>query len=321
MLKAHLAPPSIQRCPSSISLATLLTIVSIFLLLVVGYVAKRAGALKPGDAAVVNSIVVNLTMPAFIFVNTYQRPLTAGMVKAPALGFGMEMVVMALAYVAARLLRLDRRTTGALMLVSAFGNTGFLGYPVVQAAFGGGRHAMLTAVMMDEFAMAAALNTVGVAVATSFAGSRFEWASMLEFLKTPLFPATVVSLAVRNLYVPPVIVQTLTWLAAATVPLAMISIGLSLSGAAVWRRPGALAVALVLKMALLPVAMTLALPLTGVGGTVGKVAVLESAMPAAVFSGVIAGRFGANGPFAAAAIFVSTLLSVVAIPVVLGLLG
>ena len=293
---------------------------SIFLLLLAGYLARRFGALKAGDATVVNSIVINLTMPAFIFVATHNKPITGGMIKAPILGFAVEIVVLGAAYLIARALRLDRRTTGALMLVSAFGNTGFLGYPVVTAAFRGDKHAILTAVMFDEFAMAMVLNSIGVAIAASFAGTRFEWSSLLEVFKSPLLPSTIVALALRKVYMPPLVMTTLGFLAAGTVPLAMISIGLTLSAGTVRNHPAGIGVAFVLKMLLLPAMMWLLLPLIGVHGTVRNVAILESAMPSAVFSGIVAARYGANGAFAAAAIFVLTLASVLWIPVALVLL-
>ncbi|MGC8861286.1 MAG: AEC family transporter [Armatimonadota bacterium] len=300
---------------------TLNTVASIFLLLLAGYGSKRLGALNASDAAVVNSLVVNLTMPAFIFVSVHNKPITPAMVKAPVVGFVMEMVVVGIAYCAARALRLDRRTTGALMLVSAFGNTGFLGYPVVTAAFRGDKHAILSAVMFDEFAMALPLNSVGVALAVSFAGCRFERSSLLEFLKTPLFPSTIAALLLRQVSVPPLVMTTLGYLAAGTVPLAMISIGLSLTSRVVKSYPYALATALILKMVVLPALVWLVLPLTSVGGVVKQVVVLESAMPSAVFSGVVAARYGANGAFAAAAVFASTLASVIMIPAVLMLVG
>lgn len=286
-----------------------------------GYGAKRVGALKAADSSVVTSLVINLTMPAFIFVNTHNKPLVAAMVKAPALGFAVQMVVLGLAYMAARAMRLNRRTTGALMLVAAFGNTGFLGYPVVAAAFPGDEQAILTAVLFDSFAMALALNTVGVAVAASFAGSEFEWRSLLEFLRTPLFPATVVALILKDVYIPGVIMTTLDYLAAGTVPLAMISIGLNLSTGSLKQHPGAVGAAVALKMIALPLLMTVFLPLVGVTGNVRQVVILESAMPSAVFAGVVAARYGSNGAFAAGAVFLTTLLSVAWIPVVLMLIG
>ncbi len=301
--------------------STLTTVISIFLLLLTGYGAKKAGILKSGDATTINSIVVNLTMPAFIFVFTHGKPITQAMIKTPFLGFAMEMVVLGLAWLAARALKLDRPTTGALMLITAFGNTGFLGYPVVSAAYHGDKHAILTAVMFDQFAMSLALNSIGVAVATCFAGSKFQWRSLLHFVKGPLLPATIIALIFRKAYVPSLIMSPLTYLSAATVPLAMISIGLSLSGSSLRQYPAAFGTAIVLKMALLPVLMYFALPLIGVTGTIAKVVVLESAMPSAVVSGVIASRYGANGRFAAGAIFVMTLLSVIMIPCMLMILG
>jgi len=300
--------------------ATISTVASIFLLLLAGYGAKRFGILKVGDVRPVNTIIIYLTMPAFIFINTHNKPLTSAMVKAPVLGIVMEMVVMCAAYALARGLKLNRTTTGGLMLAAVFGNTGFLGYPMVAAAFPHNNHALLTAVMFDEFAMSMVLCSIGVAVATSFSGKCFSWSSLLEFLKVPLFPATVIALIFRTLYVPPTILKTLNFLAAGTVPLAMISIGLSLSAGSIKKYPKALGACFILKMIALPALMFFTLPLLGVTGTIKQVVVLESAVPPAVFAGVVASRYGGDDEFVAGAIFVMTLLSVITMPIVLMLM-
>ncbi|MGI6295930.1 MAG: AEC family transporter [Armatimonadota bacterium] len=293
------------------------TVVSVFLLLLAGYGAKKIGFLKPSDTRAVNSIVIYLTMPSFIFVSLYGQSIDSAMVKAPAVGILMEMVVLGLAYLAAKMLKLNRPTTGGLMLAATFGNTGFLGYPMVGAAFPNNSRAMPSAVMFDEFAMAMIMNSVGVAVAASYAGKCFQWSSLLEFLKTPLFPATVVGLVLRNANIPPVILKTLGFLAAGTVPLAMLSIGLSLSTASLKKYPAPLGVGFLLKMVVLPLLVAAALPLVGVTGIVRQVSILLSAVPTAVVTGVIAGRYGANEEFVAGAIFVMTLLSVAVLPAVL----
>ena len=287
------------------------------MLLLAGYGAKRAGVLKATDAGVVNSIAINLTMPAFIFVSLHKQTMNSAMVKAPIVGIVMETVVLGLAYLAARALKLNRPTTGGLMLAAAFGNTGFLGYPLVTAAFPHSPRAMPTAVMFDQFAMAMMLNTVGVGIATCSAGKQIGKSGLLEFLRTPLFLATVAAVVFRTAHLPPVLLKTLEFLAAGTVPLAMISIGLNLSGRSLRKYPSALCAGFVLKMIALPLLVYLTLPMVGVDGVVRQVAVLESAVPTAVISGVIAGRYGANEEFVAAAIFVMTLLSVATLPAVL----
>lgn len=297
--------------------STLSTVASVFLLLLAGYGAKKIGILKSTDTRVVNSIVVNLTMPAFIFTSIHSRPIYPAMVKVPILGLALQTAVLGLAYASARTLRLDRRTTGGLMLAAAFGNTGFLGYPMVAAAFSHDARAMPTAVMFDELAMSIMLNSVGVAIASSFGGKTFEWRSLLDFVRNPLFPSTVISLALRSVYVPPTIMKTLEFLAAGTVPLAMISIGLSLSGRSMKKYPTVFATSCVLKMLIMPVMMYFVSPLAGVTGVIRQVAVVECAVPTAVIAGVIAGRYGTNEEFVAGAIFVSTLLSIAVIPATL----
>lgn len=300
---------------------TLTTVASIFILLLVGYGAKKAGVLHPKDESVINSILINIALPAFIFVNTIGKPLNTAMIKTPAVGLVVEAIIIALAYLISRLLRLDRPTAGALMIVAAFGNTGYMGYPVAKAAFPNDGHGILTAVLFDNFAMRAALITVGVAIATASAGAKFEWSSLTQFVRTPLFPAMLLGLALRTVSLPALMMDTLGYLAAATVPLSMLSIGLSISATSLKEYPVPLLAVVGLKMALFPLLMAVLLHAVGVTGTVAKAAILEGAMPSAVFSGVVVSKFGANGRFGAAAVFVTTLLSAVAVPFVLHLMG
>jgi predicted permease len=291
----------------------------IFVLLLVGYATKKLRILSVKDTGVINSIVINLALPAFIFLSINDKPLTSSMLRAPVAGLAAECAILALAYWVSQLLKLDRKTTAGLMIAATFGNTGYLGLPFVTAAFSGDKVAIQSAVMMDSFAMRILLCTAGIAVATSFAGEKFKWRDTLEFVKSPLFAAVVLGLVFRTIPIKGVTYDVLKYVADLTVPLSMISVGLNLSMGSAKQWPLGVAAAVLFKIAALPVLTLLALPLLHVDHTVAKVAVLEMAMPSAIFGGVIAGRYGANKEFVAGAIFISTLLSVVAIPAVLTL--
>jgi hypothetical protein len=206
------------------------------------------------------------------------------------------------------------------MLVAAFGNTGFLGYPVVSAAFHASKYAMPTAVLIDQFGMQFIISTIGIAVAASFAGSGFEWKSLLSFLKTPIFPSAVLALILRNTHIPALILSSLKYLGVATVPLAMIAIGLGLSTGSVKKYPAPLIVAMILKMLIMPALVVLGMRLFGITGTVADVGILLAATPCAVLCGIFATQYGSNGSFAATAIAVSTLVSAVWVPAVLVML-
>ncbi len=297
--------------------STLLAVAAIFILVMIGYLCRRAGVLQKSDSRVINTVVIYIAMPAYIFVSTHNRPLTIPMLKAPFVLFASEMVVVGLVVLLGRAMKWDGKLIAAMAVASAFGNTGFVGYPLVHAAFGTDPKAMISAVMLDSFGMANILITVGVAIITTLAHEKFNFRNSLEFLKTPLLWAAIISLLLRKVAMPELVMTVLDYAAKMTVPLAMISIGLCLQARSVSKQPVALGVALFMKLAFLPCLMYIALPWFGVTGVVANVGVLLGATPSAVFSGILSERFGADGEFAASVIFASTLLGIVVIPLVL----
>ncbi len=308
--------------PQGTSLGIVGTVLSVFLLLFVGYGTKKVRLLRPADAELLNSVVIYLTLPAFVFeaLYSYRQPIPLSIAKVPILGFATMLVVLALAYATGRALRLDRRKLGGLMMVSIFGNTGFLGYPVVRAAFAE-KGALVTAVMYDELGMALPLYTVGVAIAMAFGGERLDRGYMLNFFKLPLIWTMAVALLLRPFELPGPFLDAVGYLGGGTIPLVMISLGLSLSASSLKGMAAPVTVACLLKMGLLPLLTHYALTVGGVEGIMRSVTVLESGMPTALMAGVVAARFGADGKFAAGVIFVSTLLSIVTIPATLLILG
>lgn len=53
------------------------TIISIIVLIVIGYVTKRVGLLKPEDSVTLNKIVINLALPSLIFMAMYTADLSS----------------------------------------------------------------------------------------------------------------------------------------------------------------------------------------------------------------------------------------------------
>ncbi len=182
--------------------------------MLLGYGLRRGRVLKTNDVEVVNNIVIYLTFPALIFVSIHGKTIMPDMYKATALCIAAELLVMGLAYAIGRLMKLDRCTIAGMMLAAAFGNTGFMGYPVVSAAFDGRNRAMLSAVILDEFGMNLILVTLGVAIAMRVARLKGDGGGLLGMLKQPPFAATVAALCLRRVDMPPTVMKTLGYLAA-----------------------------------------------------------------------------------------------------------
>ena len=298
------------------------TVFSIFLLMFIGYGTKKIRLLRAEDADILNTVVVYLTLPAFIFeaIYSYRQPLPLSIVKVPVIGFIIIAVILGIAYIVGRALKLDKTTLSGLILVSGFGNTGFLGYPVVQAAFHQ-KGALVTAALYDELAMALPLYTIGAIIAAGFAGERVSRNQLLKVLAIPSLWAIPVALLIRPVDLPQPLLDAIGYLSAGTIPLVMISLGLSLSASSLKGMAVPVLAACVLKLAVLPIMTHYAITAGGVTGLMHHVTVLEAGMPSALMTCVIGSKFGSNARFIAGVIFVTTLLSIITIPATLLILG
>jgi hypothetical protein len=210
--------------------------------------------------------------------------------------------------------------------VSAFPNSGNVGIPVSEFAFGATGRA--TAVLYLTV-QAVLMYTVGVYVASRGAGDGWL-AGVRRVVTVPLVYAVVAALGGRALgVVPPAgstAMRTVGLVGDSAIPVMLLILGLQLAGTnygATLRQVGS---ATVLRMGVAPVvAAGVALLVGFADPTVGRVFVLESAMPAAITPLVLLAEFGEGEvggvpveAFVSTAVLVTTLVSV---PVLTGLIA
>lgn len=301
-------------------------VLSLFLVLFTGYLLKRRGILRDTDTSVINRLILDVTLPAFVFHALYRQRVTPDMIHAAWLFGVLQVLVMAMLWAPARLLRLPRPVIGTFLLTAVYGNTGFLGYPVVQAIFGKTEGAMAAAVVYDQFSMALPIYTVGVAVAMHY-GTKHETnlREMLTFFTTPTFVVLIGTLVINALQIPvPSFIDRATQLlAGATVPLVLLSLGLMLEPARLRASHYYLPMVLIIvvKMALFPYLMWLTTGWVGVQGVARWVAIVQSAMPSAMVNAVITERYGCDHTLATLVIVIGTLFTLIVLPVTATLLG
>ena len=140
----------------SLFLITLRALAPLFLLIVLGYGLKRARLLHASHVPILNGLVVNVTLPALIVMGSGDRAAAAARGAAtaarPAGGAGGDDG--AGLGPSGRLGRFPPPVRGALLVVGAFGNTGFLGYPMTLALHPAQFPA---AILLDQFGMTIAL--------------------------------------------------------------------------------------------------------------------------------------------------------------------
>ncbi len=287
-------------------------VVVILLLVAVGVVLRLAGLLDRGAATTLNALLIYAAIPALVFQAVHRAQLELSFLAIVAVAWCVALVGMLAAWLIGRALHLPRPTLGAFMLIAALGNTGYLGYPIATTLFG--EAGLVRAVFYDVFGTVGVLLTVGIVVAQRFGTSGQRANPVKEILTFPVVVAVVLALVLRPVTFPILVSDWLDALAKMTVPLIMISLGLTLDWTKLRGHLRWSGAAAGLKLVALPLlawgfaALFIREPL------LAHIAVLEAGMPSMMLSLVFATRFGLDEEFAASAIVLTTTASIVTLP-------
>jgi predicted permease len=291
----------------------------LFLVLALGYIGNKAKILTSDGDRLLSSLILNIAVPCTIISSVTDGSITA--TGREALIFILLVLVSLavnclIAWPVPRLLRSPREDDGMVRFLLAFSNVGFMGYPVIQALFGNGALFYVTLYGIPANIM---LYSLGI-VLTSGKKEKFDYKHFL----TPTLIASVLAVLIFafKVAVPKVIVDTTTIIGHITTPGAMLVIGSTLAGIPlrdVFREKRVYPVAFV-KLIAVPVAVWLVLRFFVADATVLGILTVESAMPTAMAATMLSLRYGGNDRLAAKGVFLTTLFSVLTIPLLLWLL-
>lgn len=304
------------------ALALATTIAGFAAIVGLGALLRRVGILAAEDSKPLNAIIIYVGLPAFIFEAVHSAELSLDALSVVIVAWAVFAVTAALAWLAGRALRLQPATATALILVSALGNTGYIGYPLTAAVFG--PQAVPSAVFYDIFGTVFALVLVGMPLAarTRREGPGSGRVNVLrELLTFPAVIALALALALNGVEIPEAVNNWLGILANMVAPLIMLSVGVALRPKAIVSGWTSVAAASVIRLAIAPAVAFAVAALVVSDQTTARVAVLEASVPSMMLTLAVGERFGLDTDFIASAIFVTTLLSAITIPVVQALLG
>jgi predicted permease len=303
--------------------AVITRLTELFLILALGYAGNKTKILNAGSNRLLTALILNITMPCTILGSVMNGDVTAT-------GFdALRFILFTLVYFALSFLivwplpRLFRKKNdprrsddGILRFLVLFGNVGFMGYPVIQSIYGSGA---LFYVTLFNIPFNLLLFSVGIILSS---GKR-EKLNLKLFLTPTLF-ATLAAIAVYafRLNVPAIIVGSVSLLGNVTTPGAMLVIGSTLAEIPMREVFTDLRVYPVafIKLAVVPVITWLALRFFITDAHTLGVLVVEAAMPAATAATMLSLRYGGNDKLASKGVFITTLLSVITIPLLLYIL-
>ena len=278
----------------------------IFLAAGAGYALGRRFQL---DLRSLSRVAFFVFSPCLVFDSLSHSDLSgAEFAQIGVVSLGVCVIVAALALLAGRALRLDRHTLATFVVAATFGNAGNFGLAVSKFAFG---DAALSRAVIYYVFNSLAVYTLGVAVAASGRRPLRDVIRHALILPTTIAVAVAVLMRLAGLATPQPVDRAVSLLSQAAIPVMLMLLGLQLASIREFPRSrlGLMALAAGSQRILAPLitlGLALALHLTGV--TLQAV-VVESAMPAAVITTILAVEYDLDATLVSGAVVLSTLLS------------
>ena len=300
----------------------IVVMLTLFALVVVGYVAGKLGYLGGDFDRQLSRLVINITCPALILSSAMTGELPDRKYILPLLLISTltYLVLTGAGFLLPRYLTKDCSVQGPIGFALIFGNVGFMGYPVVASIFG--HEAVFYAAVLNVVNTFAVF-TIGT-ILINGASSEKERFEKKVLYSTPMLAAylTMAIVALRIDNIPEAISQPLTMLGNITVPAALLIIGSSMSQLSLRTMLGNRTVyaTTLLRLALLPVGVHFLMRLVGFDPFVVNINTLVIAMPVATYGTILCLKYGKDTTMITEVTFITTLVSMVTIPLLVTLL-
>ena len=289
---------------------------TLFAIVVVGYVAGKKEYMGGTFDKRLSKLVIDITCPALILSSAMTGELPDRRYILPLLGISALTYVLltGVALWLPRLLTKRKDDEGVLGFAMMFGNVGFMGYPIVASIFG--HEAVFYAAVLNVVNTFAVF-TVGTILITgkTVNGPKFQKKVLWS---TPMLSAyvTMLIVALRIADIPAWISQPLTMIGNITVPAALLIIGSSMSQLPLRALLGNRTIYLttLLRLALLPIGIHYLFTLLGFDPFVVGINTVVIAMPVATYGTILCLRHGKDTTLITELTFITTLLSMLTIP-------
>ncbi len=302
--------------------ATLLAAVApVFLVILAGFAIRRAGWLTEEADGSMMRVVVNLLFPCLILDNILGNPAVeqlGNVILAPIVGAGTALLGFALCWFAAPVFGVRNpvaRRTFAFTV--GLYNYGYIPLPLIQKLFPPPTVGIL---LVHNVGVETALWTAGLALISGgvAGGEKSRWRRILNVPTVAILTALTLHFLGARWWMPGVALSAVHGIGAAAIPM-----GLILTGATFcdqvrflsWKNSAADSIgAALLRLGVLPACMLALARWLPCPIELRHVMVIQAAMPCAVVPVLLAKHYGGEPALALRIILVTSLLSLLTIP-------
>ena len=287
------------------------TIIPILLLAGAGFMSRRMGILKPGDARVLSAYVYWFALPALLLANIAETRFNAETLRFMAAGVTPVLIVFLAFMLMAKILSFTRNTTYLLTLSTIFGSWGFFGIPFVMFAFPTREAEKLAILSLVSIAVVSV--TISITLLEYYKLEKTTvWRGLLVVIKklskNPLILSIMIGLVcgLFRIRIPHLVLTPIHRLGSTTATVAIFLLGAFLYGRKYTKLLYAVRLS-TLKTILLPLIAFFTVRIFRLGEPHSSIIVLMHAMPVALSMIVLSERYEFNKEIFASLILVTSI--------------
>ena len=298
----------------------------LFILMFIGYTLGKKQVIKHSSINDLTNLLIDVSIPATIIasmIRPYSEDLMKDAFRVLLIMTVYHLSVVLIAYLITKIIKVDKKDAGGWIFGMVFSNNGFIGFPLMYAIYG---KEGLFIMAMGNIIQNILIFSLGVKLITM----NYETTEKIR-IKNIIFTrqnaAILIGmiLFIGEVSVSAPIVSLLTYLSNLTVPLSMIVVGLSLSRYKVkdmFTDKEAYRLT-VFRMLIVPLFMLLIFKLTNISANNDipyAIMFYTAVLPSPALLAIMAERYNTSTTFSSRCVFLTTLVSVITVPIFAGLL-
>ena len=300
----------------NLSLISLEQVAIMFIMIMLGYILVKTKLVNPDSKKSLSNILVYVVVPCMIinsFIATYDDSILENLLWS----FLVSFILLVLGIVISFIICIKYKTSDKPILLFAlmFSNASYMGIPLIQALFGdiGVIYASGFLTLFNVL-----LWTVGYMVVSKTFNIK---SNLISILKTPIIYSLIIGLLIFIFQIPiPSIIKTpLSLLGNMNTPLSMLVTGMIIGSSNIFSvmKNKYVWLNVSFRLLLIPLVclgVTYLLSFLPISKDVLKIAFILMATPSAAITSIFAIKFNYNEDVAAGVVIISTILSIITLP-------
>jgi len=287
-------------------------IVTLLILIALGFFCKKIKLISNEGSLVLRSIVFNITLPALVFISIRGASWTPEYLKIPPIVWLSASFLGLLIYLLSRLLGYKKEFTAILVLTGVMGNTTFLGYPIVRTLLGA--ESLPYGIVYDQSSLLFLLSLwvpfishIYLSGDSVFKKGNYSILNIL--IKNPPLLAIIAAIILKGVFLPAFIIDSLNIIAQSTTLLVMLYVGTMLNLEIKKEEIVFVGLIILFKQICFPAVNYLFSSFLGVTREIFPAILVQSSMPVMVATIIYGGQIGLNVSLISKIVTISTILS------------